>query len=79
MSKIADTVTAALLTKWAATTISLDVLVDQIEAEYTAARKRTGMDSYAQVLGALQIRHGVTISWVGPNSSGDCLYTFPAA
>lgn len=76
-SQIAADVTATLLAIFAGQTVTQDVVLAEITAQYAYAKKRPGFTSYFKVTDALK-RAGATSRYTGPDCTGDCLYTFPA-
>lgn len=77
-SKIAADIAETLLAMFAGQTITHDAILAEITAQYAYANKRPGFTSYFQVTDAIE-RAGATHRYTGPNYTGTCLYTFPAA
>ena len=75
-SRIATETATTILAVFAGQTVTLDQISEQIELEYTMARKRSAFGSYVQVINAIE-RAGVTSRYTGPDYTGTCLYTFP--
>ncbi|QDH92306.1 hypothetical protein SEA_SQUIDDLY_39 [Gordonia phage Squiddly] len=72
MTKIANHIADTLMTSYAGQTVDTDTLIDRIEIEYLAARKRTAaVSSYFNVLLEVE-RRGATLTGSGQR-------TFPAA
>lgn len=76
-SNIASTTANNLLEIFAGQTVLHDIVCEQIEMTYAAARKRTAFGSYVAIETQLRIA-GVGSKWSGANYSGDHFYVFPA-
>ncbi|QFG09477.1 hypothetical protein I5H08_gp010 [Mycobacterium phage Yuna] len=77
-SRIATDTADVLLAVFAGATVTHDQIGEVLEQQYALARKRVAYGSYVQVFGLIE-RQGVTSRYTGPNYTGVCLYTFPAA
>jgi len=78
MTKIATDITTTLLAIYAGQTITHDAILTEITNQYAYANKRPGITSYFKITDALE-RSGATYHYTGPNHTGTCYYTFPAA
>ncbi|AEK09904.1 hypothetical protein PBI_KESHU_96 [Mycobacterium phage Keshu] len=77
-SKIAETTAEALLAVFAGETVTMDQIAEVLQQQYALARKRVAFGSYVQVYRLIEAA-GATSRYTGPNYTGVCLYTFPAA
>uniref|UniRef100_A0AAU8GPR2 Uncharacterized protein n=1 Tax=Mycobacterium phage Pharb TaxID=3136626 RepID=A0AAU8GPR2_9VIRU len=77
-SKIAQDVAATIMAVFAGETVTMDQIGEVLQQQYALARKRTAFGSYVQVYHLIE-KLGATSRYTGPNYTGVCLYTFPAA
>lgn len=79
MSAIATSTTATVLAQFAGQTVTDDAVYEAIENSYAMANKRAAFGSFADILVALDVHHGVRTVYSGPNYTGQASYVFPAA
>lgn len=77
-SNIANATATHLMEMFAGQTVHHDVVCEQIEMTYAAARKRATYGSYVAIDTQLRTA-GVGSKWTGANYTGDHLYVFPEA
>lgn len=77
MSAIVAATTAAILDVFAGQTVTHEAVGEQIELQYTMARKRTAFGSFIQIYRGLE-NAGVRSFWTGTDmATSELLYTFP--
>lgn len=77
-SQIARTTATSLMAIFAGQTVTQSEVLAQITVQYAMNNKRTGISGYSKVTDLLEAS-GATYRYTGPNYTGECFYTFPAA